>query len=144
MVQVCFVLDLRSLAPPLLGNLKQVQSLITYTINFVSPIISISILSVVAFFCHLFNIHRSTQRNIIIPNRSEISQCSCLNFQSLLQLANFYAISSSSSSSARKSATLTDKIGLCYVFKNRLSSSDEVLFQQSAPSFFFIYNLRFD
>ncbi|XP_020233537.1 uncharacterized protein LOC109813707 [Cajanus cajan] len=68
MVQLCFVLDLRSLAPPLLRDIKQ----------------------------------------------------------SLLQLANFYAISSSSSH-ARKSATLGDKIGLCYVFKNRLSSSDELV-----------------
>ncbi|XP_027343149.1 uncharacterized protein LOC113855719 [Abrus precatorius] len=66
MVQLCFVLDLRSLAPPLLGDLKQ----------------------------------------------------------SLLQLANFYAISSSSSG---KSATISDRIGLCYVFKNRLSSSDELV-----------------
>ncbi|KAL3001510.1 hypothetical protein AAZX31_08G006200 [Glycine max] len=55
-----------------------------------------------------------------------VSESSCLNFQSLLQLANFYAISSSSSSHARKSVTLGDKIGLCYVFKNRLSSSDEL------------------
>ncbi|QCD84927.1 hypothetical protein DEO72_LG2g5285 [Vigna unguiculata] len=68
MVQLCFVLDLRSLAPPLLRDIKQ----------------------------------------------------------SLLQLANFYAISSSSKSHVRKSATLGDKIGLCYVFKNRLSSSDEL------------------
>ncbi|CAK8579072.1 unnamed protein product [Lathyrus sativus] len=68
MVQLCFVLDLRSLAPPLLGDLKQ----------------------------------------------------------SLLQLVNFYAISSSSSSS-RKSATLSDRIGLCYVVKNRLTSSDELM-----------------
>ncbi|XP_027191347.1 uncharacterized protein [Cicer arietinum] len=68
MVQLCFVLDLRSLAPPLLEDLKQ----------------------------------------------------------SLLQLANFYAISSSSSSS-RKSTTLCDKIGLCYVVKNRLSSSSELM-----------------
>ncbi|XP_039684395.1 uncharacterized protein [Medicago truncatula] len=68
MVQLCFVLDLRTLAPPLLGDLKQ----------------------------------------------------------SLLQLANFYAISNSSLSS-RKSDTLSDKIGLCYVVKNRLSSSDELM-----------------
>ncbi|KAI5383924.1 hypothetical protein KIW84_071055 [Lathyrus oleraceus] len=72
MVQLCFVLDLRTLAPPLLPDLKQ----------------------------------------------------------SLLQLANFYAISSSSSSSsssARKSATLSDRIGLCYVVKNRFTSSDELI-----------------
>ncbi|KAK7318362.1 hypothetical protein RJT34_03061 [Clitoria ternatea] len=69
MVQLCFFLDLRSLAPPLLRDLKQ----------------------------------------------------------SLLQLANFYAISSSSSSFGRKSTTLGDKIGLCYVFRNRLSSSDELV-----------------
>ncbi|KAI4343529.1 hypothetical protein L6164_010868 [Bauhinia variegata] len=68
MVQLCFVLDLRSLAPPLLRNLKQ----------------------------------------------------------SLLQLANLYAISNSSSSSSHKYESLRDKIGLCYVFKNRLSSSDEL------------------
>jgi hypothetical protein len=42
-------------------------------------------------------------------------------FQSLLQLANFYAISSSDS------PTLRDRIGLCYVLKNHISSSDEVL-----------------
>lgn len=42
-----------------------------------------------------------------------VSESSCLNFQSLLQLANFYAISSSSSSHARKSVTFGDKIGLC-------------------------------
>ncbi|XP_068466981.1 uncharacterized protein [Phaseolus vulgaris] len=69
MVQLCFVLDLRSLAPPLLRDIKQ----------------------------------------------------------SLLQLANFYAISSSSKSHERKSTTLGDKIGLCYVFKDRLSSSDELM-----------------
>ncbi|PNY06720.1 NDX1 homeobox protein [Trifolium pratense] len=68
MVQLCFVIDLRTLPPPLLVDLKQ----------------------------------------------------------SLLQLANFYAISSSSSS-ARKSDTLSDKIGLCYVVKNRLTSSDELM-----------------
>ncbi|KAL1364599.1 hypothetical protein HN51_012756 [Arachis hypogaea] len=68
MVQVCFVLDLRSLAPPLLRDLKQ----------------------------------------------------------SLLQLANFYAVSTSSSLLGRKSTAVTDKIGLCYVFKNRLSSSDDL------------------
>ncbi|MED6168158.1 hypothetical protein PIB30_009375 [Stylosanthes scabra] len=68
MVQVCFVLDLRSLAPPLLRDLKQ----------------------------------------------------------SLLQLANFYAVSTSSSLPGRKSTAVTDKIGLCYLFKNRLSSSDDL------------------
>ncbi|KAI4336422.1 hypothetical protein L6164_014950 [Bauhinia variegata] len=68
MVQLCFVLNLRSLAPPLLRDIKQ----------------------------------------------------------SLLQLANFYAISSSSSPSSRKSESPWDKIGLCYVLKNRLTSSDEI------------------
>ncbi|KAI9114287.1 hypothetical protein K1719_014515 [Acacia pycnantha] len=68
MVQVCFILDLRSLAPPLLRDLKQ----------------------------------------------------------SLLQLANFYAVSNTSSSPRRKSNSPSDKIGLCYVFKNRLFSSDEL------------------
>ncbi|XP_062169954.1 uncharacterized protein LOC133875744 isoform X4 [Alnus glutinosa] len=67
MVQVCFVLDLRSLSPPFLRDVKQ----------------------------------------------------------SLLQVANFYAISSSSSF-LRKSNSLRDRIGLCYVFKNRFSSSDEL------------------
>ncbi|OIW00223.1 hypothetical protein TanjilG_27474 [Lupinus angustifolius] len=67
MVQVCFVLDLRSLAPPLLRDLKK----------------------------------------------------------SLFQLANFYAVSTSTLSDG-KSAALADKIGLCYIFKNRLSSSDEL------------------
>ncbi|XVE63802.1 hypothetical protein DITRI_Ditri07aG0049500 [Diplodiscus trichospermus] len=65
MVLVCFLLDLRSLPPPLLRDLTQ----------------------------------------------------------SLLQLANFYAISSNWRS---KSDSLRDRIGLCYVIKNRLSSSDEL------------------
>ncbi|KAF7840204.1 uncharacterized protein G2W53_008686 [Senna tora] len=81
MVQVCFVLDLRSLAPPLLRDLKQ----------------------------------------------------------SLLQLANFYAVSNSSSSPCRKSNVLRDKIGLCYVFKNRLSSADELKIAYSPTGNF---NLR--
>ncbi|XP_061369915.1 uncharacterized protein LOC133312688 [Gastrolobium bilobum] len=81
MVQLCFVLDLRSLAPPLLRHLNQ----------------------------------------------------------SLLQLANFYAISSSSSSPGCKSATLGDKIGLCYVIKNRLSFSDELIIAYSPTGNF---NLR--
>ncbi|XP_054807736.1 uncharacterized protein LOC129309966 isoform X2 [Prosopis cineraria] len=68
MVQVCFILDLRSLAPPLLRDLKQ----------------------------------------------------------SLLQLANLYAVSNYSTSSSPKSNSPADKIGLCYVFKNRFSSSDEL------------------
>ncbi|KAK7839982.1 hypothetical protein CFP56_017295 [Quercus suber] len=61
MVLVCFVIDLRSLPPQLLRDVKQ----------------------------------------------------------SLLEVANFYAISSESES-------LRDKIGLCYVFRNRISSSDEL------------------
>ncbi|KAL5053182.1 hypothetical protein RYX36_033864 [Vicia faba] len=81
MVQLCFVLDLRSLAPPLLGDLKQIDDF--------------------SLFVRVF-------------------------IQSLLQLANFYAILSPSSS-ARKSATLSDRIGLCYVVKNRLTSSDELM-----------------
>ncbi|XWS60170.1 hypothetical protein CRYUN_Cryun07bG0012300 [Craigia yunnanensis] len=64
MVLVCFLLDLRSVSPPLFRDLKQ----------------------------------------------------------SRLQLANFYTISSNLS----KSDSLRDRIGLCYVIKNRISSSDEV------------------
>ncbi|GMJ00152.1 hypothetical protein like AT5G07380 [Hibiscus trionum] len=65
MVLVCFLLDLRSLSPPLLRDIKQ----------------------------------------------------------SLLQMANFYSISSNWRS---KSDSLRDRIGLCYVIKNRISSSDEL------------------
>ncbi|KAK8657856.1 hypothetical protein V6N13_036075 [Hibiscus sabdariffa] len=43
--------------------------------------------------------------------------------QSLLQMANFYSISSNWRS---KSDSLRDRIGLCYVIKNRFSSSDEL------------------
>ncbi|KAH0687417.1 hypothetical protein KY285_018924 [Solanum tuberosum] len=69
MVFICFVLDLRSLSPPLLRDLKQ----------------------------------------------------------SMLQLANFYAISSpTSSTSSSRSKPLLDRIGLCYLFKNRLSRTDEL------------------
>ncbi|XP_027771070.1 uncharacterized protein LOC107012917 isoform X2 [Solanum pennellii] len=69
MVFICFVLDLRSLSPPLLRDLKQ----------------------------------------------------------SMLQLANFYAISSpTSSTSSSRSKPLLDRIGLCYLYKNRLSRTDEL------------------
>ncbi|XP_060205335.1 uncharacterized protein LOC132633127 [Lycium barbarum] len=69
MVMLCFVLDLRSLSPPLLRDLKQ----------------------------------------------------------SMLQLANFYAISSSTNSTgSSRSKPLLDSIGLCYVFKNRISRTDEL------------------
>ncbi|XP_057948272.1 uncharacterized protein LOC131143927 isoform X2 [Malania oleifera] len=67
MVMLCFVLDLPSLSPPLLRDLKQ----------------------------------------------------------SLLHLANFYAISSRRSE-RRQSQSLADGIGLCYVLFNRISGSDEL------------------
>ncbi|XP_059642736.1 uncharacterized protein LOC132284633 isoform X2 [Cornus florida] len=67
MFMLCFVLDLRSLSPPLLRDLKK----------------------------------------------------------SLLQLANFYAVSAPIAERLR-SKPLTDRIGLCYLFKNRVSSSDEL------------------
>ncbi|KAI3737483.1 hypothetical protein L2E82_27487 [Cichorium intybus] len=69
MVMLCFLLDLRTLSPPLLRDIKQ----------------------------------------------------------SLLQLANFYAISSPRGhKSISKSKSLLDRIGLCYVFKNRVSCSTEM------------------
>ncbi|XP_033516028.1 uncharacterized protein [Nicotiana tomentosiformis] len=47
--------------------------------------------------------------------------------QSMLQLANFYSISSpSSSTDSSRSKPLPDRIGLCYVFKNRISRTDEL------------------
>ncbi|PHU24150.1 hypothetical protein BC332_09257 [Capsicum chinense] len=48
--------------------------------------------------------------------------------QSMLQLANFYAISSPtcSSTGSSRSKPLVDRIGLCYVFKNRISRTDEL------------------
>nr|XP_043636142.1 uncharacterized protein LOC122607271 [Erigeron canadensis] len=51
--------------------------------------------------------------------------------QSLLQLANFYAISNPSgyksiSKPKPNSKSLIDKIGLCYVFRNRVSGSTEM------------------
>lgn len=42
--------------------------------------------------------------------------------QLLLQLANFYAISPS----LCQSSSLSDRIGLCYLFNKRISSSDDV------------------
>ncbi|KAJ4824265.1 hypothetical protein Tsubulata_031295 [Turnera subulata] len=45
--------------------------------------------------------------------------------QCLLQLANLYAISSSSSS-RNQSESLRDKIGVCYLSRNRISSSPEL------------------
>ncbi|KAI7740675.1 hypothetical protein M8C21_025558 [Ambrosia artemisiifolia] len=69
MVMLCFLLDLRTLSPPLLRDLKQ----------------------------------------------------------SLLQLANFYAISSPGGhKSVSKSKSLRDKIGICYVVRNRVSCSTEM------------------
>jgi len=44
--------------------------------------------------------------------------------QSLLHLANFYAVSSPS---LRQSHSLIDKIGLCYLLKHRTSLSHEVI-----------------
>jgi len=108
MVQLCFVLDLRTLAPPLLRDLKQVHTASSLNLN----------------LCSLK--HRAISSFLI--ELGFLVLRSCFHFQSLLQLANFYVISSSSSSS-HKSATLSDKIGLCYVVKNHLSSSDEVIFQ---------------
>ncbi|PHT29301.1 hypothetical protein CQW23_31103 [Capsicum baccatum] len=48
--------------------------------------------------------------------------------QSMLQLANFYAISSPTccSTGSSRSKPLVDRIGLCYVFKNRISRTDEL------------------
>nr|XP_011470840.1 PREDICTED: uncharacterized protein LOC101314812 [Fragaria vesca subsp. vesca] len=66
MVELCFVLDLRSLPPPFLRDLKL----------------------------------------------------------SLLQLANLYAISPSPA--WRRSESLRDRIGLCFVFKNPMTSSDQL------------------
>ncbi|KAH1135356.1 hypothetical protein GYH30_013223 [Glycine max] len=83
MVQLCFVLDLRRLTPPLLTDIK--QSLLSFLNSAIAS----------------FLIDR---RFLNLP---------CLHFQSLLQLANFYANSSSSSSHACKSVTFGDKIGLC-------------------------------
>ncbi|GFZ17283.1 hypothetical protein Acr_26g0005530 [Actinidia rufa] len=67
MVMLCFVLDLRSLSPPLLRDLKQ----------------------------------------------------------SLLQLANFYAVSASIGQRSC-SKSLSDRIGLCYILKDRISCLDEL------------------
>ncbi|XP_050376804.1 uncharacterized protein LOC126794189 [Argentina anserina] len=66
MLELCFVLDLRSLPPPFLRDLKQ----------------------------------------------------------SLLQLANLYAVSPSPP--WRRSESLRDRIGLCFVFKNPITSSDQL------------------
>ncbi|CAN4088650.1 unnamed protein product [Withania somnifera] len=48
--------------------------------------------------------------------------------QSMLQLANFYAISSPtcSSTASSRSKPLLDLIGLCYVFKNGISRTNEL------------------
>ncbi|KAL2462271.1 hypothetical protein Adt_45691 [Abeliophyllum distichum] len=49
--------------------------------------------------------------------------------QSLLQLANYYSISApkiNDNCNRIRSKSLRDRIGLCYVFKNRISCSDEL------------------
>lgn len=146
MVQLCFVLDLRSLAPPLLEDLKQVLRALYILNKLRFPYNLTSILSSVIFFSKFSNIHPITHAisSLFLIDRRFLIVRSCIHFQSLLQLANFYAISSSSSSS-RKSTTLCDKIGLCYVVKNRLSSSSEVMFQHLAHFYNFairITNLK--
>lgn len=82
MVLLCFVLDLRSLSPPLLRDLKQ----------------------------------------------------------ALLQLANFYAITSYRSD--KQSDCLKDRIGLCYLFYNRISSSDELKIAYSPRENFCLRNFH--
>lgn len=95
MVMLCFVLDLRSLPPPLLADLKQVL-LIPSSITI---ILKAKMIDRLTALLNLFFIR-----------------------QLLLQLANFYAISPS----FPQSNSLSDRIGLCYLFNNRISSSDEV------------------
>ncbi|PIN16431.1 hypothetical protein CDL12_10919 [Handroanthus impetiginosus] len=91
MVLLCFVLDLRSLSPPILRDLKQ------------------AILTHPWFDFHLI----------------------FLLYQSLLQLANYYAVSSQKvdnnfRGTQPNSKPLLDRIGLCYVLRNRISCSDEL------------------
>uniref|UniRef100_A0A251J9P7 Uncharacterized protein n=1 Tax=Manihot esculenta TaxID=3983 RepID=A0A251J9P7_MANES len=72
-----------------------------------------------------------------IPSMEVLAIVSCL-----LQLANLYAISSPSSSRHR-SECLRDRIGLCYVFKNRISSSYEVIaFLYSSYYIHFLFLVR--
>lgn len=92
MVLVCFLLDLRSLSPPLLRDVKQVTDRTTWISEFALNWID-------------------QLRNLVAIS------------QSLLQMANFYTISSNW---RNKLDSLRDRIGLCYVIKNRISSSDEV------------------
>ena len=109
MVELCFVLDLRSLPPPFLRDLKLVIEKQAIRFN--------TIFQIIHKICHTISasIHSLTN---------------CIRFfsgkfhQSLLQLANLYAISSTPS--WRRTESLRDRIGLCYVFQNPISLSDEV------------------
>ncbi|XP_077227528.1 uncharacterized protein LOC143860655 isoform X2 [Tasmannia lanceolata] len=65
-----------------------------------------------ALLCFLLDL-----RTLSTPLLKDLKQC-------LLQLANLYAISSRRSEIG--SAALQDRIGLCYVHRNRASSSDEL------------------
>ncbi|KAM7266172.1 hypothetical protein ACFE04_004069 [Oxalis oulophora] len=67
------------------------------------------------------------------PLLSNLKQC-------LLQLSNFYAITSSSSSSA---ISLKDTIGLCYVFRDRISFIDELKVAYSPQQTFSLRDFHF-
>lgn len=132
MVLLCFVLDLRSLSPPVLRDLKQVRS-------------NAQALQFEGLFCKkFFSRSESYSSSIRRWEILEIGQyvwfwqnsiCDGLIFallcQSLLQLANYYAISSPKVDSRVDetqsiSKPLPDRIGLCYIQRNRITCSDEV------------------
>ena len=115
MVLVCFVIDLRSLPPQLLRDVKQVKVKQSNRNRPLSRLLRLLFVFALSNFKCSFlkaNLIDWWILNFVRQNK---------NCQSLLELANFYAISSESES-------LRDKIGLCYVFRNRISSSDEVLY----------------
>lgn len=104
MGMLCFVLDLRSLSPALLRELKQVDC--------------IGILQNIDFVMWVFFFFFEMEFWFMWLS---------LPFQSLLQLANYYAIYSPVNSSFEaKSKPLLDRIGLCYIFMDRNSCSAEV------------------
>ena len=115
MVLVCFVIDLRSLPPQLLRDVKQVKVKQSNRNRPLSRLLRLLFVFALSNFKCSFlkaNLIDWWILNFVRQNK---------NGQSLLEAANFYAISSESES-------LRDKIGLCYVFRNRISSSDEVLY----------------
>jgi len=116
MVLLFFVLDLRSLSPPLLEAVKQVRISMNY------PLVH-SFVSAQLFPCLFLS--------IIIVNRNPwicvlLWRAVVWFHQCLLQLANLYAVSAPKVRRCNSDSPIGDSIGLCYLQRSAISASNEV------------------